>query len=50
MLRYWVLLGREARKMDSDVFPGDLEPFTEYGLQLGARLLQLMGQAPVRLM
>ncbi len=48
--RVRVLLGREERDMGSDDFPGDLDQFTEYGLQLGARLLQLMDEEPVRLL
>lgn len=48
--RVRVLLGREERDMGSDDFPGDLHQFTEYALQLGSRLLQLMDEEPVRLL
>lgn len=48
--RVRVLYGNEERDMGSDEFPGDLEQFTEYGLQLASRLLQLTNEEPVRLL
>jgi len=48
--RVRVLLGDDTRDMGSDEFPGDLEQFTEYGLQLASRMLQLTEEAPVRLL
>ncbi len=48
--RVRVLLGDDERDMGSDDFPGDLEQFTEFGLQVASRLLQLTEEAPVRLL
>ncbi len=48
--RVRVLMGRDARDMGSDDFPGDLDQFTDFGFQLAGRLLQLQGEEPVRLM
>lgn len=45
-----VLLGDDEREMGSDDFLGDLEQFTDYGLQLASRLLQLGEEEPIRLM
>ncbi len=48
--RVRVMMSGEERDMGSDEFPGDLEQFTEYGLQLASRMLQLMEEEPIRLM
>ncbi len=45
-----VLLGEDERDMGSEDFLGDLDQFTDFGLQLASRLLQLIGEEPVRLM
>lgn len=48
--RVRVLMGGEERDMGSDEFPGDLEQFTDYALQLSSRLLQLGEEEPIRLL
>ncbi len=48
--RVRVLYGNDEQDMGSDEFPGDLEQFTEYGLQLASRLLQLTEEEPIRLL
>lgn len=48
--RVRVLYADEERDMGSDEFPGDLEQFTDYGLQLASRLLQLTEEEPIRLL
>ncbi|WP_457667757.1 hypothetical protein [Thiolapillus sp.] len=48
--RVRVLYGDDERDMGSDEFPGDLDQFTDYALQLASRLLQLTEEEPVRLM
>ena len=48
--RVRVIMGEGERDMGSDEFPGDLEQFTEYGLQLASRMLQLTEEEPIRLM
>jgi len=48
--RVRLIMAEDERDMGSDEFPGDLEQFTEYGLQLAARLLQLTEEEPVRLL
>ncbi len=45
-----VIYANEVRDMGSDEFPGDLDQFTEYGLQLAGRLLQLTEEEPIRLL
>ncbi|HID46076.1 MAG TPA: hypothetical protein EYP34_10015 [Chromatiaceae bacterium] len=48
--RVRVLYGHDERDMGSDEFPGDLDQFTEYGMQLASRLLQLTEEEPIRLL
>lgn len=48
--RVRVLYSDDERDMGSDEFPGDLEQFTEYALQLASRLLQLTEEKPIRLL
>ncbi len=48
--RVRVIYGDDERNMGSDEFPGDLEQFTEYGIQLASRLLQLTEEEPIRLL
>ena len=45
-----VLLGDDERDLGSEDFLGDLEQFTDFGLQVASRLLQLADEAPVRLL
>jgi hypothetical protein len=48
--RVRVLMGDDDRDMGSDEFPGDLDQFAEYALQLASRLLQLTEEEPIRLL
>lgn len=48
--RVRVIMSGEEREMGSDDFPGDLEQFTDYAIQLASRLLQLTEEQPIRLM